>query len=120
MSENISLIIAFILVLILFFISNKLKLRTKLTELFYKWFKNMPSSLLHILAFIVNFAVIVTVGVANSIIGELWFTITVFPLAIAFVLNVTTSLIATARVIKYKSTQITPKAKVKPNRAKKK
>ena len=116
--ETISLLIAFFIICGLFYISTKIKLRHKLTNLFYKWFKNMPPKSLHIIAFIVNFVIIVGVGISNSLIMETWFTVTVLPLAIAFVLNVTTSLISTAKVITYKNTQIKPKSKSKPNRKK--
>ncbi|MGL4990535.1 MAG: hypothetical protein ACRC57_05100 [Sarcina sp.] len=120
MNENITLIIGFAIAIALFFIFNKLRVREYLSKVFYGWFKNLPSTLIHIIAFIVNFVVIVAVGIGNSLIMQTWFTLTVFPLALTFILTVTTSMIAVARAVKLDSLRVKPTPKKKPNRVKKK
>lgn len=121
MSENISLIIAFAIAVGLFYLSNKIKMRNYLIEVFYKWFKNVPSTIIHIVAFILNFVIIVGVGLLDSYLQQTWFTLTIFPLALTFILIVTTCLIAVARAVKIESlrAKTKPMPKKKPNRAKK-
>lgn len=103
MSQNIALIIAFGIVCLLFLGTSKLKVRNKLSKLFYDWFQNTSATLLHIIAFIINFGIIVAVGIGNSMLQQVWFTLTILPLGIVIALNITTSLIAVARTVKYES-----------------
>ncbi|MGL4656338.1 MAG: hypothetical protein ACRCWM_10710 [Sarcina sp.] len=110
MSQNIALLIAFGIVCALFLLTSKLKVRNKLSKLFYDWFKNMPSSWLHVFAFFINFGIILGVGIGNSILQQIWFTLTILPIGIVIALNITTSLIAVARTVKYESMH----GKIKP------
>lgn len=119
MSENISLGLAFAIGFILFFVSGKFKLRNYLGTIFYGWFKNVPSFTIHAVAFCANFLVIMGIGIANYYINQVWFTLTLLPIGIVFVLNVTTSLIAVANAVKIESKRIKPTSKKKPNRVKK-
>ena len=122
--SRLPLIIAGIIVLILFYISARLKIRHKLTDFFYRKLHFLSPAMLQVWAFIINFVVILGVGFANSILQETWFTVTIFPLAIAIVINVTTSLIAVANIHKYHAKQYRknqkPHTKKNPRKATKK
>ncbi|MGL4449686.1 MAG: hypothetical protein ACRCTZ_00670 [Sarcina sp.] len=111
MSQNIALIIAFLIVCALFVLTSKLKVRNKLSKVFYNWFHNVSAPILHTIAFIINFGIIVAVGIGNSMLQQLWFTLTVLPIGIVIALNITTSLIAVAKTVKYESMHGKIKAK---------
>lgn len=122
-TSRLPLIIAAVIVLVLFYLSTILKIREKLTTFFYTKLHFLSPAMLHVWAFIVTFVVILGVGFANSTLQQTWFTVTIFPLAIAIVLNVSTSLTQVANIHKYHAMQNKkkqkPHAKKNPKRAKK-
>lgn len=103
MSQNLALIIAFGIVCVLFLITSKLKIRNKLSKLFYDWFQNTSAIVLDIIAFIINFTIIVAVGIGNSMIQHLWFTFTILPIGIVIALSITTALTAVSRTLRFES-----------------
>ena len=103
MSQKLALLIAFGIVCLLFLITSKLKVRNKLSKLFYDWFQNTSAIVLDLIAFVINFTIIVGVGIGNSVLGQLWFTFTILPIGIVIALSITSALAAVSRTLRYEN-----------------
>ncbi|MGL5634540.1 MAG: hypothetical protein ACRDDL_05715 [Sarcina sp.] len=98
MPKTLALTIALGIIIALFFLSHKTGFTKKLTIIISKWTKKLPEMAIHIVGFIINFILIVGVGLTNNIINQAWFTLTVFPLVISISIILTIAVVNTPKI----------------------
>lgn len=114
MNTWIKLGLGVVIIIILFVASTRFGIKTKLVNLFYRLFKNTSAKVLHVLAFIINFIVLLGIGLSSEFLSNTLFDVIAFPILIVVLLTVTTSIITVAKI------KQTPMPEVKTNNKSKK
>lgn len=98
MNTWIKLGLGVVIIIVLFITSTRLGIKTKLVNFFYRLFKNTSAKVLHVLAFVINFVVLMAIGLSSEYISNTWFDVIAFPILIVLLLTVTTSIITVAKI----------------------
>ncbi|MGL4739908.1 MAG: hypothetical protein ACRC41_03780 [Sarcina sp.] len=98
MPKTLALVIALGIIIALFFLSHKSGFIKKLAIIISKWTKNLPEMAIHMIGFVINFILIIAVGLTNNVINQAWFTVTIFPLVISISIILTMAIVNTPKI----------------------